>query len=50
MKKLYEGKGNLVRRAQNIKTLGARTSKVLDQNLIDRANAHQDNAHEQGNT
>ncbi len=37
MKKLYEGKGNLIRRAQNIKTLGARTSKALDQNLIDRA-------------
>jgi DNA recombination protein RmuC len=50
MKKLYEGKGNLVRRAQNIKTLGARTSKALDQNLIDRANAHKDIAHEQGNT
>ena len=37
MKKLYEGRGNLVRRAQNIKTLGARTSKALDQNLVDRA-------------
>ncbi|MEL6606794.1 MAG: DNA recombination protein RmuC [Bacteroidota bacterium] len=39
MKKLYEGKGNLVRRAQNIKTLGARTSKALDRQLIDRANS-----------
>jgi DNA recombination protein RmuC len=37
MKKLYEGKGNLVRRAQNIKTLGARTSKALDPKLVDRA-------------
>lgn len=37
MKKLYEGKGNLVRRAHNIKALGARTSKALDQNLVDRA-------------
>jgi len=37
MKKLHEGKGNLVRRAQNIKNLGARASKALDQNLIDRA-------------
>ncbi len=37
MKKLYEGKGNLVRRAHNIKILGARTSKALDQNLVDRA-------------
>ncbi len=37
MKKLYEGKGNLVRRAQNIKTLGARTTKTLDSKLVDRA-------------
>jgi DNA recombination protein RmuC len=46
MKKLYEGKGNLVRRAQNIKTLGARTSKALDSKLVDRADAYEDNAHE----
>ena len=39
MKKLYEGKGNLVRRAQKIKALGARTSKALDQPLIDRAHS-----------
>lgn len=38
MKKLYEGKGNLVKRAQNIKTLGASTSKNLDPKLVDRAN------------
>lgn len=37
MKKLYEGKGNLVKRAQNIKKLGARTSKSLDEQLLDRA-------------
>ena len=37
MKKLYEGKGNLVRRAHNIKALGANTSKVLDQQLLERA-------------
>ena len=37
MKKLYEGKGNLVKRVQHIKTLGARTSKALDANLLDRA-------------
>ena len=39
MKKLYEGKGNLVRRAHNIKALGARTSKALDPKLLDRANS-----------
>jgi DNA recombination protein RmuC len=39
MKKLYEGKVNLVRRAQNIKTVGARTTKTLDPKLVDRADA-----------
>ncbi|TRX51619.1 DNA recombination protein RmuC [Fulvivirga sp. M361] len=38
MKKLYEGKGNLVNRAQTIKDLGAKASKSLDQKLLDRAN------------
>ena len=33
-KKLYEGKGSLVARAEKIKALGARTSKVLDPRLI----------------
>jgi len=37
MKKLYEGTGNLVKRAETIKKLGAKTSKQLDQRLIDRA-------------
>jgi DNA recombination protein RmuC len=37
MKKLYEGSGNLVRRAENIKKLGAKTSKQLDQQLLDRS-------------
>ncbi|CAH2559879.1 DNA recombination protein RmuC [Cardinium endosymbiont of Oedothorax gibbosus] len=36
-KKLYDGRGSLVSRAQKMKLLGARTSKVLDQQLIDRA-------------
>lgn len=39
MKKLYEGKGNLVNRAQTIKELGAKTSKTLDQKLLDRASS-----------
>lgn len=38
MKKLYEGSGNLVKRAENIKKLGAKTSKQLDQQIIDRSN------------
>lgn len=37
MNKLLEGKGNLVRRAERIKLLGARTSKQLDKKLLDRA-------------
>lgn len=37
MKKLYEGKGNLVKRVENIKSLGARATKAIDQQLLDRA-------------
>ncbi|HWB64848.1 MAG TPA: DNA recombination protein RmuC [Chitinophagales bacterium] len=37
MKKLYEGSGNLVKRAEKMKELGAKTTKQLPQNLIDRA-------------
>lgn len=34
VKKLYEGKGNLISRTEKIKTLGVKTSKNLDQKLI----------------
>lgn len=37
MKKLYEGSGNLVRRVENIKQLGAKATKTLPQNLLDRS-------------
>ena len=37
MKKLYEGTGNLVKRAEKMKELGAKTTKSLPQNIIDRA-------------
>ncbi len=37
MKKLHEGSGNLVRRAEKMKELGAKTTKQLSQILIDRA-------------
>lgn len=36
-KKLYEGKGNLINRAEKMKKLGAKTAKNLDQKLLDRA-------------
>ncbi|MFA5832227.1 MAG: DNA recombination protein RmuC [Bacteroidota bacterium] len=37
MSKLYEGKGNIVRSVETLKTLGAKTTKSIDQNLIERA-------------
>lgn len=37
MKKLYDGTGNLVRRAEKMKELGAKTTKQIPQNLLDRA-------------
>ncbi|MEM7382929.1 MAG: DNA recombination protein RmuC [Bacteroidota bacterium] len=37
MKKLCDGRGNLVRSTHQIKALGARTSKTMDQQLLDRA-------------
>ncbi|ACE06631.1 hypothetical protein Aasi_1321 [Candidatus Amoebophilus asiaticus 5a2] len=37
MKKLYDGKGNLVTRVEKIKSLGARATKAIDQQLLDRA-------------
>ncbi len=37
LNKLQTGTGNLIRRAEKIKTLGAKTSKAIDQNLIDQS-------------
>jgi DNA recombination protein RmuC len=39
MKKLCEGRGNLVRQVEMLKQLGIRTSKSLPQNLLDTAHA-----------
>lgn len=33
--KLYEGKGNIVSRAEDLKLLGAKTTKALDNNLVE---------------
>jgi DNA recombination protein RmuC len=38
MKKLHEGSGNLVNRAEKMKQLGAKATKNLNQGLLDRAN------------
>lgn len=37
MKKLYDGNGNIVKRIENIKSLGAKATKSLNQNLLDKA-------------
>ena len=37
MKKLYEGKGNLVRSTEKLKELGAKSSKSLSSTLLERA-------------
>ncbi|MBL0764310.1 DNA recombination protein RmuC [Marivirga atlantica] len=37
MKKLYDGRGNLVRRTEILKELGAKATKTLDKRLIDKA-------------
>ena len=43
MSKLIEGSGNLVRRAEKIKELGAKTSKQIPQKILDRAELDNDN-------
>jgi DNA recombination protein RmuC len=42
MKKLTDGSGNLVRRAEKIKQLGAKTSKSLPKSVLDRADGEDD--------
>lgn len=42
MKKLHEGSGNLVSRAEKIKALGAKASKSLPKSLIDRADTNKE--------
>jgi DNA recombination protein RmuC len=37
MRKLYEGKGNVISKAEKIKDLGAKTTKALDPKLVERA-------------
>ena len=42
MKKLSEGSGNLVRRAEKIRQLGAKTSKNLPKSILDKADGEDD--------
>ncbi|WKV10493.1 DNA recombination protein RmuC [Marivirga harenae] len=37
MKKLYDGKGNLIRRTEILRELGAKTTKSIDKRLLDRS-------------
>lgn len=43
MNKLTDGRGNIIRKIENLKELGAKTKKSLPQNIIDRANNDEDN-------
>ena len=42
MSKLTEGRGNIIKKIENLKDLGAKTKKSLPQNIIDRANQDED--------
>jgi DNA recombination protein RmuC len=37
MSKLVEGRGNIIRSIENLKTLGAKSTKAIDQKLLDRS-------------
>ena len=43
MSKLTKGKGNIVKKIENLKQLGAKTKKSLPQNIIERASEDEDN-------
>ncbi len=43
MSKLTEGRGNIIKKIENLKDLGAKTKKSLPHNIIDRANQDEDN-------
>lgn len=42
MGKLVEGRGNIVKKVENLKTLGAKTKKSLPQKILDRASSEED--------
>ena len=39
MNKLVDGRGNIIKKVENLKKLGAKTKKTLPAKLIDRANS-----------
>jgi DNA recombination protein RmuC len=44
MNKLVDGRGNIIKKVENLKSLGAKTKKSLPQKVLDRASADQDEA------
>jgi DNA recombination protein RmuC len=42
MKKLSEGRGNLIRQVEMLKELGVRTGKSLSRNLLDAAGVEEE--------
>ena len=42
MNKLVEGRGNIIKKVENLKTLGAKTKKSLPQKILDRASSEED--------
>ncbi|NQW28106.1 MAG: DNA recombination protein RmuC [Flammeovirgaceae bacterium] len=45
MKKLIDGKGNLIKRAEDLKKLGAKATKQLDSRIVDRSGDDSDPLH-----
>ena len=43
MNKLVDGRGNIIKKVENLKKLGAKTKKSLPQNIIERSNNDEDN-------
>ena len=43
MNKLVDGRGNIIKKIENLKKLGAKTNKSLPHNIIDRANSDENN-------
>ena len=43
MNKLVDGRGNIIKKVENLKKLGAKTKKSLPQNIIERSSSDEDN-------
>lgn len=48
MKKLADGRGNIVSRAQNLKLMGAKATKSIDQRIVDRATDEDEDESDEG--